>query len=394
MVTTLWLNDEIGDNSIYLMLTNLARSIVVFNQVTFPDWNDFIQGDTYTFRAQLANPDTDWWIDIYDWQGNYVNTGYGHTTNGLVSWTWDLHDWLGNNRDDFDADPYFFATITFASSTNGNLVTIPTRPPIKGYPDRGEWLIAFQDRWYSDAPGYPSELQTLYEEAIRGIRGGPLLIGDTAWLYPIKFGTNVYSQPQREQSWSNLLNLIGDLYIRNFYYYGHGSATAIGADHHILNTNGLVIGGAPLYRGSRSTMETWQVAKKTKDNRYRFVFLDGCSTAAGNWPNAFNISKQTNDISFYENHPKRPRPSVFVGWNQTIGGEGWGTAYNRHRFQSAWMGQWANSFPPISIVEALDNANRSIGWVPPGKLWEALRVYGYQRMTICDYNRKSDWRWP
>ena len=308
LVTTLWLNEAIGDDSIYLVLTNPARPIVVFNQVAFPDWNDFIQGDTYTFNAQLANPDTDWWIDIYDWQGNYVNTGSGHTTNGLVSWTWDLCDWLGNNRDDFDSDPYFFATITFNSATNGQLVTIPTRPAPKGYPDRGEWLIAFQDRWYSDAPGYPPDLQAKYERAIQDIASGPRLIGDTVWVYPIKFGTNVYTQAQREQSWSNLLVWIGDPYIRNFYYFGHGGATAIGADRHVLDTNGLVVHGAPSYRGSRSTMESWQVAQKTKYNRYRFVFLDGCSTAAGNWPNAFNISKQTNDISFYENHPKNRVP--------------------------------------------------------------------------------------
>lgn len=60
LVTTLRLNDEIGDNSVFLVLSNLTRSIVVFNQAMFPDWNAFIQGDTYTFKAQLANPDTDW----------------------------------------------------------------------------------------------------------------------------------------------------------------------------------------------------------------------------------------------------------------------------------------------------------------------------------------------
>ncbi len=394
LVTTLWLNEEIGDNSVYLVLTNLARPIVVFNQVTFPDWNDFIQGDTYTFNAQLANPDTGWWIDVYDWQWNYVNTGSGHTTNGLVSWTWDLYDWLGNNRDDFDTDPYFFAEITFNSLGDGPPITRPTRPPVKGFPDRGEWLIAFQDRWYSDAPGYPPDLQGKYEEAVQAVRGGPLLIGDTAWWHPLKFGTNVYTQAEREQSWTNLLAWIGDLYVRNFYYHGHGRATALGADRHTLNTNGLVTGGVFSYRGSKSTLESWQVSRKTKYNRYRFVFLDGCSTAAGNWPNAFNISKTNRAIEFYENHPKKPRPSVFVGWNQPVGGEGWGTAYNRHKFQSYWIGNWANDADQPSIETALTRANNGAGWVSHQQLWGALRVYGYNGMRMRDYNRKGDWRWP
>jgi hypothetical protein len=107
LVTTLGLNDEIGDSSVYLALSNLTRSITVFNQVTFPDWNDFIQGDTYTFKARTANSNTDWSIDIYDYLGNYVNTGSGHTTAGQISWTWDLNDSLGNSRNDFGSDPLF-----------------------------------------------------------------------------------------------------------------------------------------------------------------------------------------------------------------------------------------------------------------------------------------------
>jgi len=394
LVTTLRLNDEIGDNSIFLVLSNLTRPIVVFNQVTFPDWNDFIQGDTYTFNAQIANPDTDWWIDIYDLWGNYVNTGSGHTTNGQVSWTWDLYDWLGNNRDDFDSDPYFFSEITFSMLGDGPQTTAPTPPPVKGYPNRGEWVIAFQDRWYIDAPGYPGDLQGKYEEAIEAIWGGPFLVGDTAWWFPLKFGTNVYTQAEREHTWTNLLAGIGDLYNRNFYYHGHGGAPSLGADRHTLGTNGLVTGSALTSRYSKSQIFSWQVALKTRYNRYRFVFLDGCSTAEGDLPNAFNISKTNHTIEFYENHRKHPRPSVFVGWNQVVGGEGWGTAYNRLKFQSYWMGNWANDADGPSIELALTRANNGASWVSHQKLWSALRVYGYKDMRIRDYNRKGDWRWP
>jgi hypothetical protein len=56
LVTTLRLNEQVGDEAASLVLSNLPKSIVVLNQAAFPDGNDFIQGDTYTFKAQLANP--------------------------------------------------------------------------------------------------------------------------------------------------------------------------------------------------------------------------------------------------------------------------------------------------------------------------------------------------
>jgi len=111
-------------------------------------------------------------------------------------------------------------------------------------------------------------------------------------------------------------------------------------------------------------------------------------------PNAFNISKTNHTIDFYENHPKHPRPSVFVGWNQVVGGDGWGSAYRRHDFQSYWMGNWANDFDYPDIETALDRANTGANWVSYGKLWGALTIYGYKQMQMDDYNYKGDWRWP
>lgn len=400
LVSTLHINDDINENAVYLVLSNLTRTITVANQVTFPDWNDFIQGDTYTFNAQTANPDTDWQIDIYDSGDNYVNSGWGHTSNGQISWTWDLTDYLGNNRDDFDGDPYFYCYITFNTASAGagyNPAAQTTRQTpslVKGYPNQGEWLISFMDRWFSDAPGYPSDCQGKYMDAMDAIFGGPLLVNDTPLWYPIRFGTNVYSQVERDYDWTNLVATIGNLYIRNFYYHGHGGATSLGADMHTLGTNGLVTGSALTSKYSKSQMFSWQVAQKTRYNRYRFVFLDGCSTANGDWPNAFNISKTNHTLSFYQNDPKHRRPSVFVGWNQDFGGNGWGNVENWLTFESYWMGNWANSFPPASIHDALDEANNGANWVNSGQLWGALQIYGYTTMEMEEYNHKGDWRWP
>ncbi len=394
LVTTLRLNDEIGEDSVFLVLTNLTKSIVVFNQATFPDWNEFIQGDTYTFNAQLANPNTDWSIDIYDALGDWVNYGSGHTTNGQVSWTWDLYDWWGYNRDDFANDPYFFSEITFNTLGNGPQTVLSQPPSPKGYPDRGQWLISYQDRWYSDATAYPSDCQTKYAEAMAYIRGGPQLVGETAYLVPLKFGTNVYSQSDREQTWTNLLAAIGNLNYRNLYYHGHGNKTSIGCDRHVFATNGTWTSGTTTSRNSKSQMASWQVSQQTRYNRYRFVFLDGCSTAAGDWPNAFNISKTNHTIQFYENHPKHPRPSAFVGWNEPYGNEPGTSVYKWLNFEKNWMGIWANDSDHPDIKTSLERANSVFGWLDAGVFNSKIRFYGYQEMKIRDYNGKNDWRWP
>lgn len=403
LVSTVHINDDINENAIYLVLSNLTRTITVANQITFPDWNDFIQGDTYTFNAQTLNPNTDWQIDIYDVSDNYVNSGWGHTTDGHISWTWDLKDWLGNSRDDFDSDPYFYSQTTFNTATAGGYspaaqATKPNPSSVKGYPNRGEWLIAFQDRWFSDAPGYGSDCQEKYNNAMQWIWYWPQspYVGDTSWWYPVRFGTNAYSQAERDYSWTNLLAWIGDLHVRNFYYQGHGGATSLGADRHTLDTNGLVTGSASTSPYSKSHIYSWQVAQKIRYNRYRFVFLDGCDTADGDWPDAFSISKTNHDISYYQNHPKHPRPSVFVGWHELIGGKGSGShgVYHWLNFEGDWMSQWANIYNLSSIKQSLEQANTISGWLDAPKFSEKIRYYGYQDMLIQDYNKKGDWRWP
>jgi hypothetical protein len=397
LVSTVHINDDIDKNAIYLVLSNLTRTVTVANDVTFPNWNDFIQGDTYTFNAQIANPNTDWQIDIYDAWNNYVNSGYGHTTDGSVSWTWDLTDYWGNSRDDFDGDPYFYCYISFNTGSSGGLspqaqTTKPMPSLVKGYPNQGEWLISFQDRWFADAPGYPSDCQGKYMDAMQYTYSGPLLVNDTALWYPIRFGTNAYAQAERDYDWTNLPAMLGNLYIRNFYYHGHGGATSLGTDRHTLDTNGLVNGGALTSRYSQAQMFSWRVAQKTRYNRYRFVFLDGCNTADGDWPNAFNVSKTNHALSFYQNDPKHRRPSVFVGWTGISGGEG--SVYHWLDFEQNWMGIWANDYRHPSIKESLEWSNDYYNWLGAGEFDSKLRIYGYQDMKVEDYNHKGDWRWP
>lgn len=401
--TTLRLSDEIGDNGVTLVLTNLARTIVVDNEVTFPNWNDLITSTNTTFQAQTKTNNTDWWIDIYDASFNYVNGGSGHTTNGEISWTWDLTDTLGNPRDDLDSDPWFYSEITFMAAA-GAQTTRSTPAKQTEYPNVGDWLVTYSDKHYIDGGTNYAAGDQYYTNGIIGIAGGPALRSIPCSKYAIKFGTNSYTQTQRNDSWIDLkANLSAGRY-RNFYYHGHGGPNTIGTDVHVFDTNGLVTAGTRL-PGSKAFLTSQILSNEFTFNRYsgsrpfRFAWLDGCSTANGNWPGAFGVGKTTNSLSWYTNsatNPKHMRPSAFVGWNQTVGGPTWGSAQAFWNFRSEWMFDWSYNWQSRGLMQAFTNARQTANWPPGGdnRLWEALRVYGYTVIRFNEFNQKNDWRWP
>jgi hypothetical protein len=399
--STLRLNDEIGDDTVYLVLSNLMRTIVVDNQVTFTNWDGLIMSSNFTFNAQTKTNNTDWRIDIYDASDNYVNGGSGHTTNGQIQWMWDLTDTNGTPRDDLDGDPFFQSYITFATAA-GPQTTRRTPPPQTEYPSVGNWLITFSDNHFNDAGTNYTGGQQYYTNGVYRIAEW-IDYRSIPWtVYPIKFGTNSYTQTERNDSWSYLKATLFTPQSRNFYYHGHGSANDIGADIHTFDTNGFVTGGITL-PGSKAFLRSQTVSNELVFNRYsgarpyRFVWLDGCSTANGNWPGAFGVDKVPYDLDHYTNsatNPKHRRPSVFVGWNQIVGGKTWGFARDAGNFRWQWMREWSYHWQTTKLTVAFDVALDQSGWVTPGKLWGALRVYGYTNMLMNGYNQKNDWRWP
>ena len=402
--STLRMTDEASDDATpMLVLSNLTRSIVVDNQVTFTNWDDLIWNNTnYTFKARSKALDTDWFIDIYDAFGNYVNGGSGHTTNGLIEWTWDLRDTGGNLRDSLEADPFFDPYITFDEASGGiSTAAVTQRPtpiPIIAYPAQGRWIVTYQDTFYEPGTtggGY-------YQDAMNAIAGGPALRGVPVAQVPVKFGTNNYTQAERNDSWANLKAWMFSRESRNLYYFGHGWDTGFGGDTHTYSNNAVT--GGTTFNNSKALLTSKKVRDEITYNKhggarpYRFVWLDGCSTANGDWPDAFGVNKATNSISYYNNsatNPRHKRPSAFVGWNQTIGGPtGWGTLQNFMLFRSEWMFDWQQNWTSRTLTDAFENARSNTGWILNGKLWGALVMYGYNDLRMNQYNQKTDWPGP
>lgn len=402
LVTTLRLNDVVGDGSVSLVLSNLTRTITVDNQVMFTNWDGLILSSNFTYTAQTKNPDTDWYVDLYDASFNYVNGGSGHTYNGQISWTWDLTDTGGNPRDDLDGDPYFYAYVTFNTAA-GAQITRRGPAPQTEYPSVGYWLITYSDRHILDAGPLYAGGDQYYTNGVIAIAGGPSFRGIPNTLFPIKFGTN-YTQQERNDSWSYVKASLFDARYRNFYYHGHGGPNVIGADVHTFTTNGTVDGGITL-SGSKAYLTSQSVSNELTFNRYsgarpyRFVWLDGCSTANGNWPGAFGVDKASYDLDHYTNsasNPKHRRPSAFVGWNQIVGGPQWGSSLAAANFRSEWMSKWYYNWQTEGLTQAFKDASQSANWPPGGesRLFGAMKIYGYSELLMNGYNQKNDWRWP
>lgn len=107
------------------------------------------------------------------------------------------------------------------------------------------------------------------------------------YVEAINFG-RTYLQSERDDSWKNLKELyIQDWFVGNFCYYGHGSPGSIGGDQNIVDSGNNVTGstnfpGSHAYLTSQWVHDNVTFNKSSGAQPYRFVFLDGCNTAATN----------------------------------------------------------------------------------------------------------------
>jgi hypothetical protein len=398
MLTTLRTTDIYDGNDTSMVLSNLPRTITISNEVTFPNWVDLISSNTYPLLAQSTTTNVDWEIDIYDINNNFVNSQTGHSDDGSIEWDWDLMDYSGNSRTDTDADPDFYPYIIITPSGSFSPHTPrPARsmPPVAAkYPDVGGWIFAYLDNFNTDGVTNQEFRNEYYTNAINLMCGGPATWSIPFIKYPIKYGLT-YTNGEREQSWITLRSLMFQPTYRNFYYSGHGWATGIGGDFNVTDGSNNITAGqtfprSKAYLGSQWVHDNITFNKYAGARPYRFVFLDGCNTANGDWPGAFGMPKQVEPLSYYQGTPNRP--SAFVGWNVTVGGKPeWGTLQNYWAYRQDWMADWAINYYSDGLKDQLDEANYDSNWINISFLHDHMRIYGYDEIGFREYNRSGDW---
>jgi hypothetical protein len=90
------------------------------------------------------------------------------------------------------------------------------------------------------------------------------------------------------------------------FYLGHGGPQGLGYDQTTTNRSILA--------KEIATVLATIPAGRTNVHKYRFVCLDGCSTASGTLPESFGIIHKANLSGSYY-YDASLRPSAFAGWN-------------------------------------------------------------------------------
>jgi hypothetical protein len=303
----------------------------VFNELSFPAWDDLTEDEVCNFDIVSAHAVVDWEIDVYnifdyiDWLNGVVpyidpiHVKIGNTTNGVIQYDWNFVDDFGQPRNDPNYDPYFVSfTYTQWSDASQSSGTGPhpmdaggsaaTGNPVKRQPAKwpplGHWVVAWQDM-FKHLYDRDNRLHNAFS-AIRAMANlpdtppfwqGPIG-GTNAQTFPVRFYYNPYRtdlNPTNEEYYQSTLNdqfllelMLRDSRARNFFYFGHGEPNWICSSIYanLLRDYGM--------------------------HRYRFVWLDGCETGTGSWPETFGIpGPGTFSIEYYKERTKRP--ALFVG---------------------------------------------------------------------------------
>ncbi len=115
----------------------------------------------------------------------------------------------------------------------------------------------------------------------------------------------------------NLTNMFADQNATAFYFYGHGSATgnSIGTQSAVIGAKnvGTQLGNLYLPSSPRFSGRLAMVTHKP----FNFVFLDGCNTGLGDFPEAFGIPKAVKAIEYDSPHSELHK-RAFIGWSGPV----------------------------------------------------------------------------
>jgi hypothetical protein len=162
---------------------------------------------------------------------------------------------------------------------------------------------------------------------------------------------------------------------REFYFYGHGGidGNSIGYRDGTPNDGIKAINLSLLLRNYYLPARNGNPQKVVTHKPFDFVFLDGCMTAVGSFPEAFGIPKTLRD-NYYLTNNKHKRS--FMGWNGKLSlaildtsSLNWSLA-----FWNSWLGDPTGKTVEQAVTDAFnqypDAANQAV-----------LTIYGSTSLT-------------
>ncbi len=363
--------DEDGSAAVYEAYSD-TNIITVYNEISFPNWMpEFGElGNSMAICAVSAHTNAQWYIDIYDSQFAYIGTFEGVTPDGIINVVWNL---LGP-RGEYHADNTFEFVVTTIHDdpTTNSTVTPPAYRTTDPWNGPGDWVVVNQQAW--DTVTGHEQLDIMTDGFVSAAQAGGLAVrpppnGDGG-AYRIRYGVN---NPNAVSDWAAFRSALYNNLSRNLFYMGPGTPNELGNSS---NTNktltskevGTVLANIP--------------AGLTNKHKFRYVFLDGCSTAPGKFPEAFGIIHKENVTGDYYYNASL-RPSAFCGWNDDKVIAVANSVNTSHpNYVLHFMYQWSQG---IGVKQALINAKD----LPDDTNinTDKLIVFGSWNLTYFGFNR-------
>jgi len=292
---------KLTDEGVYM---DNPVAVTVSNVMWLPDpWNT--GGQAIYVGVQTAFTNGTWHLDIYDDQNNYL--GYLDGTldaNGYCAYPGISGPGFSLDNTDGQGNQNPSTSYTLAMTVH----PANAAPP---YPTLTNTVL-IEPSW-NFAPTYAV---TCYMQVFNPIKSGydevVQLVG-TIWnveqaFHPNQLGSFVTPfQIQDLGGWATVIPKLEDNATRDFIYFGHGSGNALGTGSASVTTTEI-----------ENYLRNNDKNPLTATNRhpYRFVYLDGCETADGNWPQVFGIPKKKGMAITDFTDKRGIRPRAFFGWNR------------------------------------------------------------------------------
>jgi hypothetical protein len=343
--------------------------------IIFPDgWP--LAGDAMYIGAQTTHKNGSWVMDIYG-QENYLISFDGPVdANGYCNMAGQPGpgfslSLLDQNNEQLPFQYYIVVVETFPPGGGVTAMAAASGPAtavITNYVEKSWWgstrfAVAYQEIF----PGNSSDGQYIFN-----------FMSEVAAIAEYRYPNDPITGNQflpfalrGPEDWGQMGTDLKDLSVRNLYYFGHGSANCIGsADRqHQISV-------ADLNDWLHNAFNPLQGLNR---HPYRFVFLDGCSTANGDLSPAFGIPKGKIALNEFVNK-RGLRPRAFMGWDKDmligLGAVDQGHLGFVERFFSKWA-HFEDPSQPRLLKDAVDQASKNdAGQV----LWSEVHhlvVHGY-----------------
>lgn len=239
----------------------------------------------------------------------------------------------------------------------------------------GQIIIARQ-RYKSTLIGYTfnAVLATMESQMATKVTAADAELGNN--------GRGVYGSSTTLLQYTNdypvLLNDLSRPEVRDFYHHGHSSGNAIGFSEY-TSTTGLKASqiAAALtnivrpFGNPKNPRVVWELRKP-----FRFVFLDGCLSGTGNFPNAFGIPRQSSGSVYTQYHKKK---RAFMGWGTTTQNSIANSDFLHwsSKFLDYWIGGTGDDYD-VYLNEAINIADVQYPGIHGAGF---LSIYGSQLLT-------------